>query len=37
MHFDAMIVHTCMPKSSEFGRALGGRDRASLEICSWKP
>jgi len=32
MHLEAMIVRTCRTQSSEFGDALGGDDRASLEM-----
>jgi len=36
MHLEAMIErlwrYTSRPRSSEFGDALGGRDRASLEM-----
>ena len=29
---EAMVVQTCMPKLSESGDTLGGRDRASWEM-----
>jgi len=31
MHLGAMIVQTFRPKSSEFGDALGGHDRANFQ------
>jgi len=30
-------MHLWRPQSSEFGDTLGGLDRASLEICTWRP
>jgi len=32
MHLEAVIERDCRPQSSEFGDALGGRNRARLEI-----